>query len=132
MPEPQRGPWLTFCAVCFGLLALSNFLKPLHLGGQTFIFFGSPLWGVANAIIAPLFGIFLTIYTYGIWTMRRFALGMGHAYAVYVILNGAIFRMNDPDTSMGHALGGVVSALIGVGVAVGAAIVLTRRKAELR
>jgi hypothetical protein len=132
MPESQRGPWLTFCAVCFGLLALSNVLKPLHLGGQTLIFFGSPLWGIANAIIAPLFGIFLAVYTYGIWTMRRFALGMGHAYAVYVVINSLLFRMNDPDTSLGHALGGVVSAAIGIGVAVGAAIVLTRRKAELR
>jgi len=132
MPEPQRGPWLTFCAVCFGLLALSNFLKPLHLGGQTFIFFGTPLWGIANTIIGPLFGIFLAVYTYGIWTMRRFALGMGHAYAVYVVINMAIFHMNDPDRSTGHVLGSVVSAAIAIGVAVGAAIVLTRRKAELR
>ena len=44
--------------------------------------------------------------------MRRFALGMAHAYAAYVVINMAIFHMNDPDTSTGHVLGSVVSVAI--------------------
>ena len=131
-PDVRRGTWLTICAVCFALLAVSDLLKPLHLGGQSFVFFGSPLQGTANAIIGPLFGIFLAVYSYGIWTMRRFAMAMGHAYATYVIVNMTLWLLNDPDTSAGHLFASLASSVVGVGVALGAAVSLTKRKAELR
>lgn len=132
MAEPRRGIWLTICALCFALLAISNVLKPLHLGGQTFVFFGTPLDGIKNAIIGPLFGAFLALYAYGVWTMRRFAMAMGHAYATYVIINMTLWRLGDPDTTPAHVLGGLASAAVAIGVSLSAAVILTRRKAELR
>jgi len=134
MAQAQRGTALTIFAVLFGLLAISNFLKPFQFGGdQTgFVFFGQRLSGVANTIIGPLFGIFLAIYAYGIWTMRRWALPMAHAYATYVVLNLILFsfRNTTPDTVSYKAFT-VVYATIAIGVSVVAAVLLTQRKTEL-
>lgn len=133
--QPQRGAWLTACAVCFGLLAVSNLLKPLHLGGDNtaFVFFGTRLSGAGNTIIGPLFGLFLAIYAYGIWTMRRFAMAMGHAYATYVIINLVLWSLNQPSpASTTGVLGGIAYMVVAIGVSLGAAVALTRRKAELR
>lgn len=134
MAQAQRGTALTIFAILFGLLAVSNFLKPLQLGGaQTgFVFFGERLSGTANAIIGPLFGLYLAVYAFGIWTMRRFALPMGHAYATYVVLNLILygFRGTYPDT-VSYKIFTVVYAAIAIGVSAGAAVLLTQRKAEL-
>lgn len=134
MPQANRGRALTIFAVLFGLLAVSNLLKPFHIGGaQTgFVFFGTLLSGVANAIIGPLFGLFLAAYAFGIWNMRRFALPMGHAYATYVILNLILFSFHDegPDT-ISHKIFGIVYIAVAVGVSLGAAVLLTQRKTEL-
>jgi hypothetical protein len=134
MPQAQRGRALTIFAVLFGILAISNLLKPLQIGGsQTgFVFFGARLSGIANTLIGPLFGIFLAVYAYAIWNLRRFALGMGHAYALYVILNLILFNFRNevPDT-IGHKIFGIVYIAVAVGVSLGAAVLLTQRKAEL-
>lgn len=133
--QPHRGAWLTACAICFGLLAVSNLLKPFHIGGDNtaFVFFGTRLSGTGNAIIGPLFGAFLAIYAFGIWTMRRFALAMGHAYATYVIINLLLWTLNQPSPdSTARMLGGLAYMVVAIGVSLGAAIALTRRKAELR
>jgi hypothetical protein len=133
MAQEERGRALTVFAVLFGVLAISNLLKPLQIGEQTgFVFFGQRLSGVGNMIAGPLFGIFLAVYAYGIWTMRRFALPMGHAYATYVILNLILFsfRTTTPDT-VGYKIFGFVYAVIAIGVSLGAAVLLTQRKAAL-
>lgn len=134
MPQATRGSTLTIFAILFGVLAISNLLKPFPFGGEQtgFVLFGSRLSGLANTIAGPLFGIFLAIYAYGIWTMRRFALPMGHAYATYVILNLIFFtfRTPTPDT-VGYRIFGVVYAAIAIGVSLAAAVLLTKRKAEL-
>jgi len=134
MAQAQRGTALTVFAILFALLAISNLLKPFQLGGdQTgFVFFGQRLSGTANTIIGPLFGLFLAAYAFGIWTMRRWALPMGHAYATYVVLNLILysFRGTYPDT-VSYKIFTVVYAAIAIGVSVGAAVLLTQRKAEL-
>ena len=131
---PQRGRALTIFAILFGILAVSNLLKPFQFGGERtgFVFFGSRLSGTANTIIGPLFGIFLAVYAYGIWNMRRFALPMAHAYATYVILNLILFtfRTPTPDT-VGYQIFGLVYSAIAIGISVGAAVLITTRKAEL-
>lgn len=135
MAQSQRGMWLTVCAVLFVLLAVSNLLKPLQFGGARtgFVFFGTRLSGSANSVAGPLFGIYLLAYAYGIWTMRRFAVGMGHAYAAYVLVNLLLWQGNDPTPrSPGYVAFGITYAVIAVGVSLGAAIALTRRKAQLR
>jgi hypothetical protein len=129
----KRGQALTVFAILFVLLAVSNFTKPLHLSAdQGFVFFGQRLTGFWNAVLGPLFGVFLLVYAYGIWNMKRFAMPMGHAYATYVILNLIIFSMSNPSPeTTGEKIFVTVYAIIAIGVSVGSAAILTKRKDEL-
>jgi hypothetical protein len=134
--ESKRGGALTAFAVLFGMLAISNLLKPLQIGGDRtgFVFLGTRLSGVPNMIIGPLFGIFLAVYAAGIWRMKRYAMPMAHGYATYVILNLLLFNAFGPKpegAGTGYAIFGLAYAAIAVGVSLGSAIVLTKRKAEL-
>ena len=57
MAETKRGQALSIFAVLFALLAVSNLLKPLQLGGEQitgFVFFGQRLAGTANTIVVTL------------------------------------------------------------------------------
>lgn len=131
---PERDRTLTIFASLFGLLAVSNLLKPLQLGGaQTgFVFFGERLTGTANAVAGPIFGLFLLAYAGAIWTRKRIAVPMSHAYALYVFLNLVMFTMRtETPGGIGYAIFGIVYSIVALGVSVGAAITLTRRKAEL-
>jgi hypothetical protein len=134
MAETNHGRALKIFAVLFALLAVSNLLKPLQIGGEQtgFVFFGQRLSGTANMIAGPLFGLYLLLYAFGIWRMKRFALGMGHAYATYVVLNLLMFMgKNTSPPGIGYMIFGIVYSLIAVGVSVGAAYLLTKHKAEL-
>ncbi|HTY55221.1 MAG TPA: hypothetical protein VMB26_08475, partial [Candidatus Binataceae bacterium] len=86
-PTYARGPLLTLFAILFALLAISNISKPFSGGRAGFVFLGTRTSGVENAILGPAFGIFLLIYTIGIWRQRRFALPMAWAYAIWVPIN---------------------------------------------
>jgi len=132
MEESRPGGVLSAFAALFALLAVSNLLKPLHFGGaQTgFVFFGTRLSGLPNAIVGPLFGIFLLAYAAGIWRMRRYALPMAWAYAAYVIVNLVMFGAKNVQPP-GEMLFGIGYIAVAVGVSSGAAILLTRRKAQL-
>jgi len=130
----QHHRLFTIFAVLFGLLAMSNLLKPLRLGSDEtgFVFLGDRLSGIANTIVGPIFGLFLALYAFGIWKRKRFALPMGHAYATYVILNLILFTVKNPKPpGVGYVIFGIVYSLIAVGVSLGAAIFLTRNKALL-
>jgi hypothetical protein len=132
MPERDRGPLLTTFAVLFALMALSNFLKPLELGATTgFVFFGERMTGAWNLVLGPLFGIYLAVYAYGILRMKRFSVGMAHAYALYVILNLTAWSIRQENPNERGAVFAIAYVAIAVGVSMGSAIVLTRRKAEL-
>ncbi len=133
MSETKRGTALTVFAILFGLLAISNLLKPLQLTSSAgFVFFGKRLSGAPNMVLGPLFGILLAVYSYGIWNMRRFALPIAHAYATYVILNLILFSFQVPEgANLGMAFMVAYSA-VAIGVSLGSAILLTQRKAELR
>lgn len=132
MVNQRRGTILTIFAILFGLLALSNFLKPFHLNGAAFVFLGTKMTGAANAILAILFGILLAAYAYGIWAMRKFALQIAYIYFPWVVLNMILFGMKSshagPQPSPGSA---ILSIAIGIGVPLAAVIVLHRRKADL-
>src|SRR5439155_16882390 len=102
MNNPDRSSLLTVLALLFGLLAVSDLAKPLEatLGGGLrpgFVLFGHRLSGTANAVVGPLFGLYLIVYAAAIWRMRRWALPMGTAYAAYVILNLILFMVRDPE-----------------------------------
>ena len=133
MAEKSRGIVLTIFAVLFALMALSNFSKPLHLSPNVgFVFFGAKLTGTPNLIVAPLFGILLAAYAYGIWTMRKFAMPIAHFYATYVVLNLLLFTINNRATGKLPPLAGWIAyVVVAVGVSLGAAVMLTRRRSDL-
>jgi NADH:ubiquinone oxidoreductase subunit K len=131
MAERSRGVALTIFAILFGLLAVSNFLKPVLPGGN-FVFLGNKTTGAANAIFSILFGIILAVFAYGIWAMRRFALVIAYFYFPWVLLNMILFAMkNKPTDSQPSPLAAVATIAIGVGVPLAALIILYRRRAEL-
>ena len=133
MAQAERGSVLTVFAILFAILAISNLTKPFELFDNTgFVLFGTRLTGIANMIAGPLFGAYLLAYAYGIWHMKRFAVGMAHAYALYVILNLALFMYRDAQgADQLGMLGTLAYGAVAVGVSLGAAIILTKRKAEL-
>jgi len=117
---------LNVFAGLFGILAVSNLLKGLRLGAETgFVFLGQRLTGTPNAVLGALFGIFLAVYAYGIWTRRRWALPMGVAYFAYVVLNLLLFPFRGPPSpgGAGYAVFGLVYAAIAIGVS-GSAVYL--------
>jgi hypothetical protein len=132
MARPDRGPLLTVSALLMGLLAISNFSKPFAAGpGVGFVFLGHRLSGTPNAIIGPLFGLYLLLYAIGIWRMRRYALPMGIGYTVYVVLNLILFTVRDPTTFGNGLLFGLVYSVVAIGVSSGAAYLLAQRRAAL-
>lgn len=134
MAQSKRGVVMTTLAAAFGLLALSDLLKPLHLeGAETgFVFLGTRLSGAANAIVGPLFGLFLLLYAAAIWRMRRYALPIAYGYAAYVIVNLALFSVKNPaPASAGEWAFVMVYIVVAIGVSSGAALILRRRRAEL-
>jgi hypothetical protein len=131
MAERSRGATLTIFAILFGLLALSNFLKPVLHGGN-FVFLGTKMTGVPNAILAILFGILLAAYAYGIWTMRKFALPIAYIYFPWVVLNTILFSMkNRPADPRPSPVVMAITIAIGIGVPLATLIILHRRRAEL-
>jgi hypothetical protein len=135
MPDRSRGAVLTIFALLFVLMAISNFGKPFsHNPGVGFVFFGTRLSGMRNIIIAPIFGILLIVYAYGILAMRKFALPLGVAYAAYVIVNMPLFliRYHGSPVMQEHSWAYLVPyPFVAIGVSSGAAALLYRRKADL-
>jgi hypothetical protein len=132
--DRPRGRILSIAAILFALLAVSNLLKPFQLWGEHtgFVFLGTRLSGTANAIVGPLFGLYLLVYALGIWYQKRFALPMAYAYAVYVIVNLTLFITSHPVTSgQGNLLMGLVYTAVAIGVSSGTALMLTKRRATL-
>lgn len=131
MAQAERGSILAVFAILFAILAISNLLKPLQLNEATgFVLFGSRLTGVPNVIAGILAGLYLLVYAYGIWHMKRFVVGMAHAYALYVILNLLLFMYSD-DQEAELGLFYLLYAIVAIGVSLGSAIILTKRKTDL-
>lgn len=134
MSRSSRGTALTILAVLFALLAISNLSKPLQLNSeQGFVLFGERLDGTANAVAGPLFGVFLLVYAAGIWGMRRWALPMAVAYALYVTVNLVLFRLRTPPPSdaAGYQVFVLLYALVALGCSWGAVRLLRQRQAAL-
>ncbi|MGB8681264.1 MAG: hypothetical protein WCD12_00140 [Candidatus Binatus sp.] len=136
MTAKPRGATLTILALLLALMVISDFHKPFaHHPGEGFVFFGTRLAGTANTIVAPIFGIILAVYVYGIFAMRKFALPLGIFYAAYVILNMPLFILTYHGTPVmqEHSWAYLVPyPFVAIGVSSGAAWLLYRRKADLR
>lgn len=122
---------LRVLAVLIGLRALTNVFKPFG-AGSGLVLFGALLTGWANAILAPLLGVFMLIYAYGLWNERRFALPMGIAYGIFVVLNLALFPLVHGLANNLPPLAYVGFAIIGAGVSWAAVWMLASRKDRLR
>ena len=132
MARTDRGRLVTVFALLFGVLAVSNFTKPLAPNPDVgFVFFGHRLAGTPNTIIAPLFGLYLLIYAVGIWRMRRYALPMGIVYAAYVIVNLTLFTVRDPTPFKNGPLFGMVYSAVAIGISGGTAYLLAQRRSAL-
>ena len=130
---PKSSGLLTVFAVLFVILAISNFGKPLQLSSETgFVLFGTRLDGAANAAAGTFFGMYLGVYAWGIWHMKRFALPMGVAYAAYVVGNLFLFTLLNPlPGGMGNVVFGLVYTAVAVGVSAGAAWLLYDQRIDL-
>ena len=133
----SRGAVLTTLAILMGLLAVSNFMKPVAQamspqGTAGFMFFGHRLHGLANAIIGPLFGVLLASYAFGAWNRRQWVVPLAVAYAIYVILNLILFTINvPPDENPGVAFA-LVYSTVAIAVSGGGAIYVLRNRHRLR
>jgi len=128
----DRDRLLSVSAVLFGLLALSDFMKPVGTDPeQGLVFFGRRLAGTPNAILGPLFGLYLLAYAVGIWRMRRWALPMGVLYAAYVVMNLTLFTLRDPNPTAHGVAFNVVYGTVAVVISAGTAWLLARRRAAL-
>lgn len=136
MANKSRGMLLTILAMLLALMAISNFGKPFaDHPGVGFVFFGTRLTGTANLIVAPIFGMLIAVYVYGILAMRKFALPLGIFYAAYVIVNMPLFILKYHGTPVmqEHSWAYLVPyPFVAIGVSSGAAWLLYRRKTELR
>ena len=131
--QKPRGVTLTIFALLFVLLAISNFSKPFsHDPGIGFVCLGVRQRGTPNAILGTLFGIGLLIFAYGIWTMRRYALPGAYIFTAWVCINTILFRLKNPTAPQPSIVFTIFATLIGIGVPVATAIILSRRQAELR
>jgi hypothetical protein len=135
MSQKPRGATLTILAILLALMALSNFGKTFtHQSGVGFVFFGMRLSGTANMIVAPIFGIIIAVYVYGILAMRKFALPLGIVYAAYVIVNMPLFVLRYHGTAVmqEHSWAYLVPyPFVAIGVSSGAAWMLYRRREDL-
>ena len=130
MAGKSRGVTLTIFALLFGLLAISNFSKPLSHSAN-FVFLGTKMTGMGNAVMGPLFGLLLLVYAYGIWTMRRYALPVAYIYTGWVVVNMVLFSMKNRNTPQPSPIIAIVTIAIGIGVPLATAIILSRRQADL-
>ena len=134
MANSKRSTALTTLAILFAILAVTDILKPLHLEGPTtgLVFFGKRLSGVPNAILGPILGIFLLTYAAGIWRMRRYAMSLAYAYAIYVTINLVLYSArNPPPASQGERIFGLVYFVLALASSWGTAVLLRRSKEDL-
>ena len=134
MANSRRSGALTILAILFAILAVTDILKPLHLEGATtgLVFFGKRLSGTPDAILGPILGFILLIYAAGIWRMRRYALYLGYAYAIYVTVNLVLFSVrNPPPASRGEMIFGLAYIVFALAFSWGTAVLLSRHKSEL-
>jgi hypothetical protein len=82
-------------ALLIALRALTNIFKPFG-AGSGLVFFGKLLGGAATAILAPMLGVYMLIYAYGMYDKRQYALPMGILYTLFVVFNVVLFPVFEP------------------------------------
>ena len=132
MAEPQRDRILSGLAICFWLLAISNFFKPFQLSEQTgFVLFGTRLTGTDNVIWSLVFGAYLTLY--GLGPVVHEALRRRHVAPPTPCTSSSTCSCTGaitPPSGSGGVIGAVLYSVIAIGASVGAAVLLSLRRKE--
>ena len=132
MVEPRTARIFRGLAICFWLVAISNFSKPLQLTEHSgFVLFGTRLAGGDGVLWSLVFGTYLVVYGLGLWRMKRIVIGMAHAYALYVVVNLSLYWINHPPPSTVDVIPAVIYSLVAVGVSAGSAVLLSLHRKEL-
>jgi hypothetical protein len=131
-----------FLALAVTVDLLKAFSKPLPSGyklaglqmpASGIVVLGVRHNGAGVAIPALLVAAVLLFYAVGIWRMKRYAVTVAWLYAAYVILNVTLFTIRNPAPSTpGATIFAIVYLVVAITLTVGTAIVLTRRRADLR
>ena len=124
---------MTLLSLLIGILAVTNFAKPVPVTSDTgFVLFGERLAGTASAVAGAIAGVILTVYAVGIWRLRKWALPLGWVYSGYVVANIVLFRLRYPmPDETGHQVFEILYPIIAISGAVGTALLLTRRRRDL-
>ena len=77
-------------AVLIALRAATNFQKPFS-DSSAFVILGRLMHGVATTVVAPLFGIAMLVYAWGLWLGRAWARPLAVAYALWATANVVLF-----------------------------------------
>jgi hypothetical protein len=87
----ERGQLLRrILAVLIALRAATNFQKPFS-DTSGFVILGKLMHGVATTVVAPLFGIAMLVYAWGLWQGRAWARPLAVAYALWATANVVLF-----------------------------------------
>lgn len=119
--------FLRTMAVLFGILAVSNFLKPFGLSADTgFVFLGRRLDGIPNLVAGWTFAVFLACYAAALWRGRAAALPLGIAFAAYVSANLFLFTLRMPPPAGGRVVFGIVYTVVALAGAWGTVAAMVR------
>jgi len=114
------------------LAALLGFRGALNLvkswgAGSGMVFFGKML--PITTIVAPIVGVYMLLYSFGLWTKKTWALPMGYAYAMFATLNVILFPLVE---GLGPEIQGwryIAFGFLGIGLPWAAVLLL---RAELK
>jgi len=123
--EPRHRTALRTFALLFGLMALSNLLKPFAYTETTgFVLLGQRLAGTPNVAASLAFAAFLALYAHAIWTEKRHALVFGAVYAIYVLANLTLWNFRKPEGADTSLLFAIPYLIIAIGVSSGSVSLL--------
>jgi hypothetical protein len=129
--DPLWAKLVRASAFLIGLRALTNLVKPL-IEGSAFVFFGALLHGPLAMALAVAVGVFMLVYAWSAWHRRRRAVALGIAYAGFVAVNVLLFAvLNHVPNEPRYVIGGLVFAILGIGITAGTAYLLHSHREEL-
>ena len=92
MPDTRHRDQLMrrIIAVLLVLRAATNFGKPFA-PGSGFVVLGTMRRGLASTVVAPLFGVAMLVYAWGLWQNRSWARPLAVLYALWATANVVLF-----------------------------------------
>jgi len=79
-------------AILIALRGLTNFGKPFAPGAG-FVMLGKLTHGLGATVVAPLVGLVILVYAWGLWQARPWARVLGVAFAIWATSNVVLFPL---------------------------------------